>query len=181
LPRYGRNHSHRDRGCAVLPDSRKQIRFSPWPSFAIRSEWSAGSVPASTLITARSISLDAPTIRAGTTVVRVESAASTDPSAFATAALPGPAAHLHHVRVGHNVAAGINHKSGADRPLPCRSACWCFHAHLLQAGHNRSPESAPRWAKLLDQCIHGFVELSQRIGGMILGLPVCGWQMDQQK
>src|SRR5256884_1027602 len=65
------------------PGLPKANTISPWPSLRYEASGSAGSVPASTLSTARSISLDAPTIRADTTVVRVESAASTDPSAFA--------------------------------------------------------------------------------------------------
>jgi len=52
-----------------------------------------------------------------------------------------------------------------------RSRRWCFRVHLLQRAITVT-ESAPRWANLADKCVHGFVKLSQRIPGMILGLPV---------
>ena len=65
------------------PGLPKAKTISPWPSFRYVASASAGRLSASTLISARSISLDTPTIRAGMSIVRVDSAASSDPSAFA--------------------------------------------------------------------------------------------------
>ena len=181
LPRDGRNHAHGDRVAQSSRTPESKYDFS-LAQFAIRSEWECGK---RSCVDFDHCEID---LAGRSNNPRwYNRGSSRERGIHGPIGIRGrqhyldPLRTLHHMRVGHNVAAGINHKSGADRPLPADqrvgvSVLTFFeraitgHQNLHHAGRN-----------FPDQCIHGFVELSQRIGGMILGLSVCGWQMDQQK
>src|SRR6266851_4935973 len=181
LARYRRNYSHRDRiaKSSRTPEGKNDL---PLAQFSVRTQRQRGKFFCFNFQD-REIDLAGHSNNAGGKNCR----SSRQRRSHRPIGICGrqhhldPLRSLHHVRVRHNVPAGIDHKSRADRPLPANHRARVSVLTFFKWSIPRYQDLYHAGRDFFNKGIYGFVELSQCIGGMILGLPVCGRQMDKQK